>query len=56
MYNLLSSRRCEDHIRNCILGTRAPEAQRFVLWFEREVLKPIKYRAANRMPIPEEVD
>lgn len=46
----------EDHLRSCVAGTRSPEAERFSLWFEREVLMPIKNRVAQRMHIPEEVD
>ncbi len=46
----------EDHVRRFALSTTSPEAQRFVLWFEREVLHPIKHRVENRMRIPEEVD
>jgi hypothetical protein len=46
----------EDHVRKFALSTTSPEAQRFALWFEREVLHPIRHRVAQRMHIPEEVD
>ncbi len=46
----------EAHLRSCVAGTRSPEAQRFMLWFEREVAWPIKNRVAQRMHIPEEVE
>jgi len=46
----------EAHLRNFVLGTRSPEAQKFALWFEREVVHPIRYKVERRMRVPEEVD
>jgi hypothetical protein len=46
----------EARLRAFALSTRSPEAQRFVLWFEREVVKPIRYKVEQRMRVPEEVD
>jgi hypothetical protein len=41
----------EIHLHAYIINLRSPEKQRFILWFERNVAKPIHTRQALGLPI-----
>lgn len=46
----------EEHLRDFVLGTNAEAAQHFVLWFERQILRPIKNKVDQGFYVPEAVD
>lgn len=45
----------EEHFRSFVTGTRANEAEKFNLWFERNVLLPIRNKVRDGLPVAEEV-
>jgi hypothetical protein len=46
----------ETYLPDFVLSTRSSEALRFNLWFEREVLKPIRNKIAQGVHVPEAVE
>ena len=45
----------EEHLRSFVTGTRANEAEKFNLWFERGILLPIRNKVRDGLSIAEEV-
>lgn len=46
----------EKYLPGFVTATRSPEAQRFNLWFEREVLHPIHKKVEQGVRVPEAVE